>query len=573
MAHPRLSSANLNQSRAAILAPALRVFMFVVASVVAVFGQDASTGAPAQDDGLLSVVFSAYGITILVIVAVVGLIVVRRIRGKREGRWEDVEDETAKPAPSPSEILPPARNQMKRSEDETALPGHQTNEPSLGPATAEAGSGFGAYRVDQEVSKLLIGKPHRMDVMASRAADDRRAIEASLVKALNTFETDEDGKDRAREALQEYGFLAQQSALLLMGRDARERSSAARMLGEVGSSSSLPFFIEALHDTDVVVRNQAVASLGRLKLPTAIGPLLDIGRRHPDIPTQLLSEALSACSVDTLPFLDLPSFEPAFASDNRAHKERSATGFAPFTDLRDGSDDPALADILKQLQDEDARTRAQAAQLLGSYVVQSSVMALTSAALSDPDSSVRAAAVSSLGSIDHESVFAAVLIAWSDESREVRAAAARALTSLRFDRGHAYVRLMETGDQDTLRSVARACVQIGIVTQALDRLNCEDRRQAHEAFSLISLLAKANETDPIIHAIETHPDENVRLSLVRVLRAATQPELVSRLRELVASETISENVRTALLEVLYKLDRIQATENMLPGDNIIPDVA
>src|SRR5437762_4040076 len=216
MAHPRLSSANLNQSRAAILAPALRVFMFVVASVVAVFGQDASTGAPAQDDGLLSVVFSAYGITILVIVAVVGLIVVRRIRGKREGRWEDVEDETAKPAPSPSEILPPARNQMKRSEDETALPGHQTNEPSLGPATAEAGSGFGAYRVDQEVSKLLIGKPHRMDVMASRAADDRRAIEASLVKALNTFETDEDGKDRAREALQEYGFLAQQSALLLM---------------------------------------------------------------------------------------------------------------------------------------------------------------------------------------------------------------------------------------------------------------------------------------------------------------------------------------------------------------------
>src|SRR6266581_5532701 len=118
MAHPRLSSANQNQFRAAILAPALQVFMFVVASGVAVFGQDASTGAPTQDDGLLSMVFSAYGI--LVIVAVVGLIVVRRIHGKREGRWEDVEDETAKPAPLPSEILPAARNQMKRSDDQTA---------------------------------------------------------------------------------------------------------------------------------------------------------------------------------------------------------------------------------------------------------------------------------------------------------------------------------------------------------------------------------------------------------------------------------------------------------------------
>ena len=566
-------SANLKQFRAAILAPALQAFIFVVTSAVATFGQDALTEAPAQDDGFLSMVFSTYGIAILVILAVVGLIVARKIRRRRKGQWEDVDEEPAQPAPAPNEILPAPRNQTRRREDQAALPVRQSNEPASGPATSEADSGFGAYRVDQEVSKLVIGKPHRLDVMASRAADDRRAIEASLVKALNTFETDEDGKQRAREALQDYGFLAQQSAILLMGRDAWQRSSAARMLGEVRSPASLPFLIEALHDTDVVVRNQAVASLGRLKLPTAIGALLDIAQRHPDIPTPLLSEALSACSVDTLPFLDLPSFEPAFASDNKAHEERSATGFTAFTDLPDGSDDPALADVLKQLQDEDARARAQAAQLLGSYAVQSSVLALTSSALSDPDSSVRAAAVSSLGSIDHESVFAAVLIALSDESREVRASAARALTSLRFDRGHAYARVMETGDQDTLRSVARACVQIGIVTQALDRLNCEDRRQAHEAFTLVSLLAKANETDPIIHAIETHPDENLRLSLVRVLPAATQPELAPRLRELVASEKISENVRTALLEVLYKLDQIQATENILPGDNIIPDVA
>ena len=46
-------------------------------------------------------------------------------------------------------------------------------------------SAFGAYRIDQEVGKLVLGKPHRMDVMASRVPDDRRAIEASLVKALS----------------------------------------------------------------------------------------------------------------------------------------------------------------------------------------------------------------------------------------------------------------------------------------------------------------------------------------------------------------------------------------------------
>ncbi len=352
-------SANLKQFRAAILAPALQVFIFVAASAVAALGQDASTEAPSQDDGLLSMVFGTYGIAILAIVAVVGLIFARKIRRKRKGQWEDVEEEPAQPAAVPNAILPTARNQTRRSEDQAALSVRQSNEPASGPAATEMDSGFGAYRVDQEVSKLVIGKPHRLDVMASRAADDRRAIEASLVKALNTFETDEDGKQRAREALQDYGFLAHQSAILLMGRDAWQRSSAARMLGEVRSPASLPFLSEALHDTDIVVRNQAVASLGRLKLPTAIGALLDIAQRHPDIPTPLLSEALSACSVDTLPFLDLPSFEPAFALDNKAHEKRSATGFAAFTGLPDGSDDPALADVLKQLQDEDAHTRAQ----------------------------------------------------------------------------------------------------------------------------------------------------------------------------------------------------------------------
>ena len=166
-----------------------------------------------------------------------------------------------------------------------------------------------------------------------------------------------------------------------------------------------------------------------------------------------------------------------------------------------------------------------------------------------------------------------VLIALADESREVQAAAARALTSLRFDRGDAYVRVAETADSETLRSVARVCVKIGLVTQATGRLTSEDRRQAYEAFSLFSLLARANETDPIISVIENHPDENVRLTLVRVLNVAAQTELAPRLRELLTGEKISENVRTALLEVLYKLDQDSPAGGHVSSDNVTTDVA
>jgi HEAT repeat protein len=356
--------------------------------------------------------------------------------------------------------------------------------------------------------------------------------------------------------LEEYGFVARQSAQLLFGRDAWERSSAARTLGQIGSPDSLPFLIEALHDPDHVVRNQAVASLGSLKLPAAIGALLDIARRHPEIPATLLSEALSECSVDTPGFLDLPVPEPNLLPDgifttDSGELERLSN----FEDLPEGDADNILDESLEQLRSEDSHDRIGAVQQLGLHSVQRSVAALTAAVMDDPDSAVRAAAVASLSSIDHESVFAPVIIALADESRVVRAAAARALNGLHFDRADAYVRVMETTDPATLKRVAQACISTGISGQAVDRLASEDRHQAYEAFSLFSLLARANENGPILGAIEKHQDMEARLCALRVLNVAGGAEVAPALREMVGREDLNENLRTAMLEVLYKLDQ------------------
>ena len=67
---------------------------------------------------------------------------------------------------------------------------------------------FGSYRIDQEVASLVAGGPHSIEVLASRATDDRRSVETSLLKALRAPETDEDGLLRARGALEDYGFVA-----------------------------------------------------------------------------------------------------------------------------------------------------------------------------------------------------------------------------------------------------------------------------------------------------------------------------------------------------------------------------
>ena len=192
-----------------------------------------------------------------------------------------------------------------------------------------------------------------MDVLSSRAPEDRRAIEASLIKMIASS-PDEDERRRASEALEEYGFVARECAALLMSADPFDRTTAARCLGEIKSPAALPFLLEGLYDSESIVRNQAVASIGELKVPRAIGALLDMARRHPDVPGVLVSQALSACSVEGLDFFDSAIPEPAVLSDGLAQ----GFGFditelepaATVQELPNDSDDEAFEATLRAVQ-------------------------------------------------------------------------------------------------------------------------------------------------------------------------------------------------------------------------------
>lgn len=414
---------------------------------------------------------------------------------------------------------------------------------------------YGAYQADLEVAKLVQGHPHRMDVVASRAPDDRRAIEASLLKTLTAAAGDEDLQRRARGALEEYGFVARQSAALLLASDPYERTSAARMLGDAKSPSSLPFLLEALYDHESLVRNQAVLSIGELRLPSAIGALLDIARKHPDVPGSLLSRALSACSLEGLDFFDAAVPEPRLLSgvDARllADEIMNLEPAASVEDLPDSAEEDTFVQALERVGSETITERAEAIKVLAQFSVRSSVAVLARVARMDPESSLRAAAISGLAFINHETVFPAILIAMADESREVRAAAARSLSRLSFDRADAYIRVTQTDEVDSLRDVAEACVKAGIATQGIDRISSGDH-QAYEAMSVVSLLLKANKFEPLLDAVANHPNLAVRLTAVHLLGLSGQHRLVVHLRHL-ATDCPLEEVREALDAAIAKL--------------------
>jgi HEAT repeat protein len=326
----------------------------------------------------------------------------------------------------------------------------------------------------------------------------------------------------------------------------------------------LPFLLESLYDSESIVRNQAVVSIGELKLPSAIGALLDIARTRPDVPSNLLSKTLSACSVEGLDFFDAITPEPAQLGmghelsvvDQITHLEPACS----VEELPEHLDDEQLTNALSLCQSADVQERAEGLKTLGQFRIQSAVEAITRVAREDTEPNLRAMAISSLGSIDHESVFPAILIGMADESREVRAAAARTLNRLSFDRADAYVRVVETSDPQTLANVAQACVQAGIVSQNVDRLTSSDYRQAYETFSLICLLAKADLSQPILDVIAEHQNTDVRLKAVHLLAATGQPGVFEQLRQLAVRDGVSEEVKTALLEAMYKLDQ-EAKQN------------
>lgn len=413
---------------------------------------------------------------------------------------------------------------------------------------------FGAYRVEQEVEKLVRGEAHSVEVLASRATDDRRAVEVALLKSINSRKHSEPERARARRALEEYGFVARSAAALLCASDVFDRSSAARVLGAVRSNASLPFLLEALYDNEPVVRAEAVASLGALGMPSAIGALLDLARRHPDIPPQLLGSALSACSVDCVELEGEGQFI-SLASDDFTGDIAGLEPVAEIEQLPEWLEDETLADALERLSSADVEARVAAAQQLSHFSVARSVKALGLMAADDRDSSVRAAAVTSLGHIGHETVFAPVLIAMADESREVRAAAARSLSRLSFDRADAYVRVLETSDDETLRRLTDACVTAGLARQALDRLASDDRRQAYEAFTLLSLVARGGGVELILQAVESHTDLNARIAAARLLALQGEPNATERLRRLAADARTPERLRAAIGEVVTRTDQ------------------
>jgi HEAT repeat protein len=224
-----------------------------------------------------------------------------------------------------------------------------------------------------------------------------------------------EGRERIALFFERAGVVAKEVGLL-KARQPWRRAVAAYVLGDIGSREAVDPLLEALDDRNGDVRAATTRSLGKLRAPAAVAPIL-----------RLMVDARIPVSAGSLALLEigppaLPGLLNLVAEGSEA--ERLAA-MELVIEMGDASHSRIFVD---RLSDESSDVRARAARALGNLGAADATMELRRS-LHDPNPSVRAASASSLGRIgDRESLAGLLRQAGEAEFAPARAAARAAGT-------------------------------------------------------------------------------------------------------------------------------------------------
>jgi HEAT repeats len=173
--------------------------------------------------------------------------------------------------------------------------------------------------------------------------------------------------------------------------------------------------------------------------------------------------------------------------------------------------------------------------------------------LGSEDADERAEAVTYLGRLGGEDAFREISAAFDDPVQEVRNAAARALFELSTDRAASFTRALREAPMERRRQIGAALASSGLASEAISHLTGESREKTYDAFSLLFLMSKAGEVQPLMRAIEDHPNNEVRLAVVKLLALSGQQEILPAFRRLAVRGSLPTEVRSAVMEAIYQI--------------------
>ena len=173
--------------------------------------------------------------------------------------------------------------------------------------------------------------------------------------------------------------------------------------------------------------------------------------------------------------------------------------------------------------------------------------------LSSEEPTERALAVADLSRVGGDDSFRQINAAFDDPAVEVRNAAARSLFNLTADRAATFTRALRESPPERRRKIGAALASSGLASEAIGQLMGESREKTYDAFSLLFLMSKAGEVQPLMRAIEEHPNNEVRLAVVKLLALSGQQEILPAFRRLAVRGSLPTEVRSAVMEAIYQI--------------------
>lgn len=181
--------------------------------------------------------------------------------------------------------------------------------------------------------------------------------------------------------------------------------------------------------------------------------------------------------------------------------------------------------------------------------------------LESEEVSERASSVRALARLNTDEAFRQICAAFDDPAQEVRDAAARALNEISDERAENFTRALRESPAERRRQIGASLATSGLAGEAVSQLTGESRERTYDAFSLLFLMAKAGETAPLVHAIESHPDTEVRLAVVKLLALSGQQEVLPSFKRLAVRGSLPAEVRSAVMEAIYQLSSAGGAQN------------
>ncbi len=130
----------------------------------------------------------------------------------------------------------------------------------------------------------------------------------------------------------------------------------------------------------------------------------------------------------------------------------------------------------------------------------------------------RAAAVAELARSKSPDAFNRIAECFDDHSTHVRNAAARALRKLEPSRTvDLFNRALEGASPERKRNIGAAIAGSGLAEEAVNNLAGENREDTYNALSMLFVMAKTGEVQPLVAALEAHRDDEIGRAVSKLL--------------------------------------------------------